>query len=199
MADNQFRMKVIALLALGMFLLSGCGSGPNQINEAPPLPPTATPAPRPGLDGELLAPLASGEEVAAPDHRYSLDIPDGWTKLNNPEGDLDIQAAGDLTYAISRSPMPDGVDGVQAWAEQVREGTEAGETVSFEPVQVGGIQAVRWVYRATVDSEERVVHAVFLVDGDTGFTLTGTAPAIDAEAALVLFDSVAGSFSFPRG
>lgn len=199
MTDKPFRMKVIALLAGGIFLLSGCGSGPNQINEAPPMPPTATPVPRPGLDGELLAPLASGEEIAPADHRYTLDIPDGWTKLHNPDGDLDIQASGDLTYAITQMPVPEGVAGVQAWAEHVQANTVDVETVSFEPVQVGGVQAVRWVSLSTIDGEERLVHTVFLVDGATGFTLTGTAPASDGDASLALFDSVAGSFAFPRG
>lgn len=199
MADKPIRMRAIVLLVGGIFLLAGCGSGPNQINEAPPLPPTATPAPRANLDGELLAPLTSGEEVAPSDHRYTLDVPGDWTRLDAPEGELSFEASGGLVYAVTCEPVPDGIVGVQDWAEQVQSEANDVETESFDPVQIGGVQAARWIYRTSVDGEELLIHTIFLTDGPTGFILTGTAPADDADASLALFDSVAGSFTFPRG
>jgi hypothetical protein len=199
MAEQLNRLRAIVLLAGAIVLLSGCGSGPNQINEAPPIPPTATPAPRPGLDGPLLTPLQDGAEVTAPDHRYTVDLPAEWTETNPRESDFVFSGPGGMTYEITRAPLPDDVSTARAWSEAEQEAADDVETVSFEPVQVSGSQAVRWVYRESIDGEEFLLHVVFVVDGDTGFRLTGSAPAGDEDATISLFDSISGSFTLPRG
>lgn len=199
MTDKPFRMQVIVLLAGGIFLLAGCGSGPNQINEAPPLPPTATPAPRANLDGELLVPLTTGAEVAPTDRRYTLDVPADWTQLDAPEGELSFEGEGSLTYTVTREPAPAGAIGVLAWSEQVQSEATDVDTVSFDPVQIAGVQAARWVYRTTIDGEDLLVHTIFLTDGPSGFLLTGTVPDVETDSAVALFDAIAGSFTFPRG
>lgn len=188
------------------------------------MPPTATPIPaatatptpqpqaepEPELEGEALEPLEDGQEVVARDRRYSVVMPDFWVRGVAGAADIAYRESGGTvvdngySYNVMREKLPEGVRDAHEYAESGRQAAEEVladvATVSMEPVQVGSIQGVRWVYTAPLVADTVMVHQVYIVDGDTGFLLTGSAPADgNLDAARDLFDSIAGSFAFPRG
>jgi hypothetical protein len=216
----MFARYTLALLLLAS-VLAGCGSGQSDRGDLPPMPPTMTPDPVPDLsqpsqppeavlEGEALAGLTEGEEVVPADQRYALVIPALWVAGSAPSADIAYRESGGLTedheyaYNVMREQLPAGISTARAYAESGRENVETTfsdvETVSFEPVQFNDIQGFRWVYTLTVTVDTVFVHQIYVVDAGTGFLLTGSAPADgDLDAAHELFDSISGSFSFPRG
>ena len=204
-------------------VLAGCSASQGDSGDLPPMPPTATlvPAtpvpqsqgaeePAADLEGDLLDPIEDGQEVEAGDRRYSIVIPEFWVRGTAPSADIAYRESGGTTvdhgyaYNVMREDLAGDVDDAWAYAEAGRQAAEETlpevETMSFEPVRVGTIQGVRWVYTSRLTNDTVMVHQVYIVDGGTGFLLTGSAPADgDLDAAHELFDSISGSFSFPRG
>jgi len=216
------RFALVLLLLSGV--LAGCGGGQTNQDDLPPIPPTMTPDPVPAqssppapspppgadLEGEVLIGLTDGEEVVPADQRYSLIIPSLWVAGSAPSADIAYRESGGLTedheyaYNVMREQLPAEVNHARAYALSGRGNVETTfsdvETLSFEPVQFNDIQGYRWVYTLTVTVDTVFVHQIYVVDGGTGFLLTGSAPADgDLDAAHALFDSISGSFSFPRG
>lgn len=222
MPFRQHMWKSIALL-VGTFILTACGGGGEEAASAdlPPMPPTATPVaptpsptpiltPTPHPEGEVLDPIENGQEVAPADDRYSIVIPTFWVQGTAPPADIAYRESGGtptdrgFAYNVMREELPADISSAEEYAEAGREAVEERfadvETISMESVQVAGVQGVRWVYTTTIVREVVLVHQVYLVDGGAGFLLTGNAPADgDRSAAYDLFNSIAGSFSFPRG
>ncbi len=167
-------------------------------------------APTPAPEGRLLAPLDVGQQVTAEDRRYTIQVPAFWVRNTVPPADIAYRDSGGtpsdtgFRYNVTREALPESVESVEEYAAARRQSTEDAssdvETLSMDPVQVAGTQAMRWIYTTEIASEPVLMHQVYVLDGDTGFTLTGSAPvAGDTVAATDLFDRIAGSFSFPRG
>lgn len=218
-----YPMRMLSGLLVIAFVLAGCGGARDGSDDLPPMPPTITPEvitpepsptiaapPTPASEGEVLDALEEGQEVEPDDRRYSVVLPELWVAGSAPSADLAYRESGGLTgdqeysYNVMREQLPAGINDAQAYAEAGRDAVETTfddvETLSMEPVQLGGIQGVRWVYTLTVTADTVFVHQVYIVDGRTGFLLTGSAPADgDLDSAHRLFDSISGSFSFPRG
>lgn len=211
-------MRKMLLLAVGLLLIAACGGGQNSSADLPPMPSTATPtqqstmviSPTAQPEGVLLEPLEEGQEVAPGDDRYSLVIPEFWVRGTAPPAEIAYRESGGTpvdhgySYNVMREELSPTVTSVEEYAAAGRAAVEERftdvETLSIEPVQVAGVQGVRWEYTATITSEAVYIHQVYVVDGGTGFLLTGSAPADgDPGEAGKLFDSIAGSFSFPRG
>lgn len=170
----------------------------------PVVTPTAVP------DGERLEPIDDGQEVEPADRRYSIVMPKYWVQGTAPPADIAYRESGGTptdhgyAYNVMREKLPASIRTVEQYVEHGRRAVEERlvdvETLSLEPVQVAGMQAMRWVYTATVTADQVLIHQIYLIDGGTGFLLTGSAPADgDLSSAHDLFDSIAGSFSFPRG
>ena len=211
--------KLLPVLVLIAAVLTACGDSSQSPEGLPPMPPTATPVPptpvpqsepEPEPEGEVLEPLEDGQEIVADDQRYSLMLPDFWIQGTAASADIAYRESGgtpadnEYAYNVMREQLPAGVQDVHDYAEAGRQAAEETlddlETVSMEPVQIGDIQGVRWIYTARLTADTVMVHQVYIVDGDMGFLLTGSAPADgDLDAARDLFDSIAGSFEFPRG
>lgn len=203
---------VVALVA------AGCGNQQQAADDLPPMPPTITPVleatpavtPTPELEGEILEPLDDGQEVAPDDQRYALMMPSFWVPGSAPGTDIAYRESGGspvdhgYAYNVMHERLPATVTSAEEYAESGFQAVEDSfadvEMLSLEPVQIGGVQAARLVYTVTITSDSVMVHQVYLVDGRTGYLLTGSAPADgDLEAAHALFDSIAASFTLPRG
>lgn len=221
-AIARHRWTLLLAVALVAAVLSGCGGSSESQEDLPPMPPTATavPAtatpeqqaeqPSPDLDGEVLEPLEDGKVIVADDQRYSLMLPELWIQGTSGMADIAYREPGgtpsdqEFAYNVMREQLPAGIRDAQDYAEAGRSAAEETlddvETMSMEPVQIGNIQGVRWMYTAPLTADTVMVHQVYIVDGDTGFLLTGSAPADgNLDSARELFDSIAGSFEFPRG
>lgn len=219
---SGYILKMASALILVSAVLAGCSGGDiGTSDELPPMPPTATPIPptpaptiqaepEVELEGEILDPLDDGQEIVAGDQRYSIVIPNFWVQGTAPTADIAYRESGaaatdhGYSYNVMREQLPDDVRDAWAYAESGRAAAEAVlpeiETISMEPVQVGTVQGVRWIYTTRLTTDTVMVHQTYIVDGRTGFLLTGSAPADgDLNAARSLFDSISGSFSFPRG
>lgn len=169
-----------------------------------PVEPTPTP------EGQLLEPLENGQTVTAEDRRYSLQIPEFWVRGTAGPDDISFRVSGGtpaddgFAYRVNREPLPPEVQSVMEFAEFQQEtllnSFEDAETLSLDPVRIGGMQGIRGIYLTGAGADAMLVHQVYLVDAETGFVLTGSAPLDgNTEAARELFDQIAGSFSFPRG
>lgn len=170
--------------------------------------PTVEPTPMP--EGQTLMPLEDGQTVTAEDRRYAIQIPEFWIRGTAPPDDIAFRESGGtpaddgFAYKVMREPLPGSIQSVDEYVElqneKMRDSFENVESLSVDPVQVAGMQAIRVVYTAVSGAEEVLVHQVYLVDDETGFVLTGNAPLDgDTDAARELFDRIAGSFSFPKG
>lgn len=166
--------------------------------------------PTPIPTGVRLDALDSGQVVAPEDQRYSLRVPEFWIHRMSPPDEIAYRDSGGTpsdsgyAYAVTREPLRDGISSVDEYVESARETVEGQadglETLTVDPVQVAGIQGVRWVYTVQDVSGHMLMHRVYVVDGNTGFILTGSAPVKgDTRAASELFNSIAGSLTFPRG
>lgn len=219
-AIARHRWTLLLAIVLSIAVLSGCGSSDSQ-EDLPPMPPTATavpatatpeqPAePAPELEGEVLEPIEDGKVIVADDQRYTLMLPQFWIQGTSGLADVAYREPGgtpadnEFAYNVMREQLPAGVRDAHDYADSGRAAAEETlddvETISMEPVQIGNIQGVRWIYTAPLTADTVMVHQVYIVDGDTGFLLTGSAPGDgDLDLARDLFDSIAGSFEFPRG
>lgn len=137
-------------------------------------------------------------------------VPAFWVRDAAPPGDIvfresgGIPADGGFAYKVTREPLPQSIESVEEFADFQQEAMQGKfedvETLSFDLVGVAGMQAIRAGYTAVIGAEAVMIHQVYLVDGKTGFVLTGKAPLDgDTDAAWELFNQIAGSFSFPRG
>jgi hypothetical protein len=206
------------LVVATAMIVASCGSQERVAGDLPPLPPTMTPmpaapavvTPAPEPVGEILEPLEDGQEVIANDQRYSIVMPPFWVPGSAPGADVAYRESGSTpvdhgwAYNVMREQLPAGISGVEDYAESGRQAIENTfaevETMSLDLVQIDGVQAVRWVYTVTVTTDSVMVHQIYLVDGGTGFLLTGSAPTTgDLGMAHSLFDSIAASFTLPRG
>lgn len=207
---------IVIILTL---VLTACGGERSSVDDLPPIPPTITPVPTStpappstpvNLDGELLEPLEDGQEIVPDDQRYSIVLPEFWVSGVAPGADIAYRESGgtpeDSEYAfnVMRERLPASIADAEAYAESgrnsVEESFENVETISMEPVQVGDAQGMRWIYEMTVTVDPVLVHQVYIVDGSTGFLLTGSAPADgDRDAAIDVFSAITGSFTLPRG
>jgi hypothetical protein len=93
---------------------------------------------------------------------------------------------------------------LQGYAQAARESVEETFTnvltVSFTPVRIGGVDAMRWMYTATVNNEPRLYYQVYVVETGRAYVLTGiTEVNADPEDTRGIFDPVAGSFKLGRG
>lgn len=211
-------MRNTILLTVVLMLITACGGGQDASSDLPPQPPTATPVPQPTMpitptaqpEGELLERLDAGQEVGPGDNRYTIVIQEFWVRGTAPPAEIAYRESGGTpvdrgySYNVLREQLSGDVSSVEAYADSGRAAVEERfsdvETISMEPVQVAGVQGIRWEYTATITADAVFIHQVYVVDGGTGFLLTGSAPADgDINAARALFDSIAGSFSFPRG
>lgn len=201
---------------ISILLLAGCGGSSPDSSDLPPIPPTmtteplATPEPTPAPEGQSLAPLEDGQQVTAADMRYAIQVPEFWVRGAAPPAEIAFRESGGtpaddgFAYKVERESLPQSIESVEEYAdlqqEALHDDFEDVETLSFDPVEVAGIQGIRAVYTAVIGAEAVLVHQVYLVDDETGFVLTGNAPLDgDTEAARELFNQIAGSFSFPRG
>lgn len=205
-----------------MLILTGCGGNAWDSSDLPPLPPTMTSEPEPAVEpeptieptptpeGQVLEPLEDGQEITAEDRRYTIQVPRFWVQNTAPPADLAFRESGGtpaddgFTYKVFRESLPQSVEDVEDYTalqeERLRERDPDVEMLSVEPVQIAGTQGMRAVYTTTRGSQDVLLHQVYVIDGKTGFVLTGSAPLDgDIEAAQELFDDIAGSFAFPRG
>lgn len=197
-----------------MLVLAGCGGEQSTADEPlPPIPPTMTPAPPAtpvNLQGDVLEPLEDGQEVLPEDQRYSIVLPEFWVSGVAPGADIAYRESGgtpeDHEYAfnVMRERLPATITDAAAYAESGRASVEESfdevRTIAMEPVQVGDAQGMLWIYEMTVTVDPVLVHQVYIVDGRTGFLLTGSAPADgDHDAAIDVFSAITGSFTLPRG
>jgi hypothetical protein len=144
--------------------------------------------------------------VIAPDGRYSMFVPGDWVEVAVGLSEITYRspdATSTMILSVSREELVD-IRRPQAYAEAGRRSVTAIYsnvlTLSMTPVQVGGIEAYRWIYTATVSGSERLFYQLFLIDGNEGFVVTGFAPAtVDFGTTQALFDSMAGSINFARG
>ena len=170
--------------------------------------PTPTPTPTP--EGQSLAPLENGRKVTAADRRYAIQVPEFWIRGTAPPADIAYRESGGtpaydgFAYKVTRESLPQSIESVEEYAgfrqQTMHDSFENVEALSLDPVQVAGMQGIRATYTAASGAEEVLIHQVYLIDGETGFVLTGNVPLDgDTDAAQELFDQIAGSFSFPRG
>lgn len=207
-----------------ILLLAGCGGSSPDSSELLPIPPTMTIEPTieptteplpaveatPVPEGQILPPLEDGQQVTAADRRYAIEVPEFWVRGTAPPDDIAFRESGGtpaddgFAYRVTRELLPQSIANVDEYAAfrqtTMQDGFEDVETLSFDPVRVADMQGIRAVYTTVIGAESVLVHQVYLVDGQTGFVLTGNAPLDgDTAAARELFDRIAGSFSFPRG
>lgn len=215
-APRRPGIRYALTLLLSMLLFTACGGSSPDSSDLPPIPPTMTVEPEPTMEptplpeGDALAPLEDGQKITADDLRYAIQLPEYWVRRTAPLGDIAFRESGGtpenngFTYSVARESLPVSIQNVEDYAEHQEEQLQATAddvtTLSVEPVQIAGIQGVRAQYTLTRGEEVVLVHQVYLVDGETGFVLTGNAPHDgDTDAARDLFNRIAGSFSFPRG
>ena len=72
-------------------------------------------------------------------------------------------------FAAEGPAALDGITTPQAYLEATRRDINARYenvvTISLGPVRVGSVDAVRWLYTATVDGEPRMLYQLFVVQG----------------------------------
>lgn len=217
-------IRYVPIVLISLLFLTACGGESTDSSDLPPIPPTmtiepeatTTAAPEPPIEptptpeGEALQALDGGQEIAADDGRYTLRVPQYWVQNTAPPADIAFRESGGtpsddgFTYRVSREPLSQSIEDVQDFArsqeEALREESPDLETMSVEPVRIAGTQGIRAVYTIDGSGESLLIHEVYVVDGETGFVLTGNAPLSgDTDAAQDLFNQISGSFSFPRG
>jgi len=189
---------VVCLLGI-VLLLAGCGG-----DDAPDPTPTSEAQQYGGLN--VLRPMQTGQEIQAPDRRYSLRVPGDWVQYDDPVAELAYRTiAADPSFSLNvvREDIAANAR-VQAYAEDARERIARiysnVNSFSLTPVRVGTVEAYRWIYTASVGQIERLFYQVYVIEGDQGFVLTGSAPVdTDIELLSSTFDPIAGSLIFARG
>lgn len=196
---TRWKSRVFYLLVLAL-LLAGCGG-------AEAGDPTSTTAPAGQTGGPIvLQASTTGQDVLAPDGRYSLRVPGEWVQYDDPFAELAFRTVAEdpaLALNVVREEIGENPR-VQVYAEEARDriGRNYRNVVSLSlsPVRIGGLEAYRWIYTASVGAQERLFYQLYVVDGGEGFVLTGSAP-VDAnpDAIRPIFDGIAGSLTFARG
>lgn len=207
-------MTTIRALPVLLFVLvlaapaTACDDG----SQRPVLPQaTITPTPVTPVAGEgpFLQPLTTGQEVAAPDARYTVRLPGNWHAIQAPPAELayaqpgSTKAADAVTVNITRQNVGEGLT-VRAYADSAQQANSRVYkdivTLAYGPVQVGTHPGFRWVYTATTSGSPHLIYQLFIIDGRQAFVLTGVAPhSANVTDTQALFDSIAGSWTFVRG
>ncbi len=190
---------VVCFLVLAL-LLVGCGSG----NDNEILSATGTSGASDGPN--VLQPLTTGRDVQPSDGRYSLRVPGEWVQYDDPIAELSFRTVAEdpsLSMNVVREDVPDNPR-VQVYAEEARDRIgrlyRNVNSMSLAPVKIGSLEAYRWIYTATIGEQSRLFYQVYIVDGNQGFVLTGSAPiSADVPTFRETFDSIAGSLIFARG
>lgn len=194
---RQPRCALAILLALPLLLVA-CGDDDTQTFD----PPDGTAASGP----VVLTPLAAGRDLAAPDGWYTIRIPTGWIESPPIVAELaarETTGESPLSLRITREAL-DTITTPQAYLEATRRDINSRYenviTLSLGPVRAGSIDAVRWLYTATVDGEPRLLYQLFVVQQGSGLVLTGIAPPdADYQEVGATFDAIAGTLQFGRG
>lgn len=197
MIHRQPRLALAILLALPLLLVA-CGDSEKQTLDRP----AGTPASGP----PVLTPLTAGRDLSAPDGWYTIRVPADWVESPPIVAELSARATtgeSPLSLRITRETL-DGITTPQAYLEATRRDINARYqdvvTISLGPVRAGSVDAVRWLYRATVEGQARLLYQIFVVQQGSGLVLTGIAPGdADFHDVGATFDAIAGTLSFGRG
>lgn len=197
MIHRQPRLALAILLALPLLLVA-CGDSEKQTLDRP----AGTAASGP----PVLTPLTAGRDLSAPDGWYTIRVPADWVEAPPIVAELSARATtgeSPLSLRITRETL-DGITTPQAYLEATRRDINARYqdvvTISLGPVRAGSVDAVRWLYRATVEGQPRLLYQIFVVQQGSGLVLTGIAPGdADFHDVGATFDAIAGTLSFGRG
>ncbi len=197
MIHRRHPFALAILLALPLILVA-CGDSGKQTLDRPAGTAASGPA--------ALTPLTAGRDLSAPDGWYTIRIPTDWIESPPIVAELSARATtGDepLSLRITREAL-EGITTPQAYLEATRRDINARYedvvTLSLGPVRIGSVDAVRWLYRATVDGKPRLIYQLFIVQQGSGLVLTGLAPGdADYHEVGATFDAIAGTISFGRG
>lgn len=197
MIHRRPRLALAIALALPL-LLAACGDSDKQTLDRPAGTAASGPV--------VLTPLTAGRDLAAPDGWYTIRVPADWVESPPIVAELSARSTtgeSPLSLRITREAL-DGITTPQAYLEATRRDINARYenvvTISLGPVRVGSVDAVRWLYTATVDGEPRMLYQLFVVQGGSGLVLTGIAPAdSDYQQVGATFDTIAATLSFGRG
>lgn len=196
------RTLIVSACLCAMLAMAACG-GADSDNARDA---TQTSEAAANVDARMLQPLVAGREFTAPDGRYSVRVPADWIKEERALADLAFHSSApgsDVRFNITSETNPSSRT-LQGYAQTARQTVEETFTnvlsVSFTPVQVGGREAMRWMYTAQVNNASRLYYQLYVVESDRAYVLTGIAPAeASFDEIRVTFDAVAGSFKLGRG
>ncbi|HAX23869.1 MAG TPA: hypothetical protein DCX80_02380 [Chloroflexi bacterium] len=194
---RRHQLALAILLALSL-VLGACGNSGKRML----VRPTGTAA----SGFVVLAPLTAGRDLSAPDGWYTVRIPADWVESPPIVAELSARSttgADPVSLRITRESL-DTITTAQAYLEATRRDIntryENVVTISLGPVRAGNVDAIRWLYRATVDGKPRLIYQLFVVQEGTGLVLTGVAPGdADFHQVGATFDAIAGTLSFGRG
>ncbi|HMM40312.1 MAG TPA: hypothetical protein PKA95_00250 [Thermomicrobiales bacterium] len=197
MIHRQSRLALAILLALPLLLVA-CGDSGKQTLDRPAGAAASGPP--------VLTPLTAGRDLSAPDGWYTIRVPADWVESPPIVAELSARATtgeNPLSLRITRETLDD-ITTPQAYLEATRRDINARYedvvTVSLGPVRAGSVDAVRWLYRATVDGQPRLLYQIFVVQQGSGLVLTGIAPGdADFQDVGATFDAIAAMLQFGRG
>ncbi len=219
-----WRARLVAFVALGALMVTGCGAGgvvappADAVPTASPTPvgiPTTpprilTPTPGPSPTATVVAASGAGESYTSALFNYSITVPRGWNIL--PGGGR----IGPSTADAFTGPTVEGFPtNVNILAETLPAGIA--ETPAYFRAQAAGLQAVGIQFsvvesvavgsgRATLitytnalpDSEDTYrVHQVVMVAANRGWIMTLSTSELATEAGLADFKALLASFQ-PR-
>lgn len=182
----------------------------------PPLRPTVE-----GIVGSLvplkldvptpaaLAPTTGGGTVTHTPSRLGIVLPAGWTPVAPPTAPPSVEylaqnASGDQRVRVVRKMVTESTklnDFAATVSEELKASTSAYEVEAEGMNTIGGVRAVRNLYRATIGGKDVVGQSVALIKGSNGYVVSVEVPAAQYDAkpddAQALFDRIESSVMLP--
>jgi hypothetical protein len=156
-----------------------------------------------------LAPASGNGAITRTPSGLGIVLPDGWAAIAPPATPPGVEfaarsATGDQGLRVVRKQIADGTkltDFAATVAGELKASSASYEVDAESANTIGGVRAVRNLYRATIGGKEVVGQSVALIKGGNGYVVSVEVPAAQYDAqpddAQALFDRLESSVVLP--